>query len=610
MKKIEKEIKKNSQELIESSLPEIDKLDNIPIKAKANKKWPFVFAPLGAVALVLTAILVPTLVLRQGVPSSLIPGVSNPPAPISNSFVNDNSGVNPISDDNNNSHPIEQPVIHTYNFDFKDYSPTFNDFNEIAYYSYIAYDEASNSLTNNALKHNKVFTASNEDIDDQEERSRYIDAYGRTHYPIELADEYTFSNFLFFEFESSRSTFLEERIGNGHIHGLVIQLSVFNDEQMLILKNGEKYYSCLTNGAGNNGIDNSWRIEFSAHKTIEGFDVVKDVTNKRYVTLTIDDMNDFNTLSSINVEGRTFSINPETVHYDNVTITCSVADIREQLALNPDYQVANSYGGNDIIVYDANEPENNTFTLDEFEGTFSVNDGIVTLDGEEVVTVGEVSKIYASEINKDFHRDLVFETTNKIRYFGIFDVVNKKHLYYQSVTSIGEYDYYLDMKDGRLVVKVLEPGMTDDSYMLDYGYFAYRGNNGISIAWQNLFELTNIRLSGVYEADGETPVPFLEAHYRFNSKTPYILEIKLNKWPGNKNPDYPNANEHPLVCAPYDFVENMPNQNPTLTYLSMKNGVYRYQISFEEKGYSYYSFTFYRYSFDLRAAVDEPLEAE
>ena len=54
----------------------------------------------------------------------------------------------------------------------------------------------------------------------------------------------------------------------------------------------------------------------------------------------------------------------------------------------------------------------------------------------------------------------------------------------------------------------------------------------------------------------------------------------------------------------------MPNQNPTLTYLSMKNGVYRYQISFEEKGYSYYSFTFYRYSFDLRAAVDEPLEAE
>ena len=84
----------------------------------------------------------------------------------------------------------------------------------------------------------------------------------------------------------------------------------------------------------------------------------------------------------------------------------------------------------------------------------------------------------------------------------------------------------------------------------------------------------------------------------------------MNKWPGNKNPDYPNANEHPLVCAPYDFVENMPNQNPTLTYLSMENGVYRYQISFEEKGYSYYSFTFYRYSFDLRAAVDEPLEAE
>ena len=575
MKRIEKEIKKNSAQLIESSLPEIDSLDNIPYKAKQHKRLPLIFIPVGAVALMAIAIMVPALMMKQG------------------------------SNNNNNT-------THTYNFDFANYRPSFNSFNEVAYYSYIAYKDTSNDSKNLVpQKHNKITMLNGENEDQSNDEIQvYVDVYGRTHYPIPLEDTYTFSNFLYFEFDTVDNVFLEERIGNGHIHGLALDLSIF-DEQMLILKNGESYYSCLVNGGGNNGLDNRWFIEFSAHKTIEGFDIVKDITNKRYLTLGFSDMTDFSTLDVINIEGSQFPIDSQLVHYDNVSITSSFAEIREQLALNPDYKVADGYGGVDSLVYNAEQPETNTFTLDEFEGTFTVNEGAISLKGKEIVSIGNATKVYASEINKDSHRDLVFETTEEsVRYFNIYDINNQKYLYRNAVTTIGKYNYFLDMKDNRLIVKSLEPKMTDDAYLIDYGYFAYYANEGVTIAWQNLFALTDMRLTGVFEASGETPVEFIDGHYRFNSNTPYIIEFRMSKYPGYENPDYPSAIEHPFVCRPYGDINNMPNKTPDFSYISMENGVYRYQITFQEKGYCYYRISFYRFGFDLRVAVDEPVEAE
>ena len=604
MKRIEKEIKKNSTELIESSLPEISSLDNIPTKTKKNSRLPFFFIPAGAVALTAVAIMIP-LLMKEVKPGTIVPP-SNPSGHTSSINYYDNS--NDIVTSNEPGITPKPQTNHTYSFDFSNYKPTFNDFNEIAYYSYIAYNDALNAPKCLAPYKSNKAKLNNDITDESQERTLYVDIYGRTHYPIHLEDQYTFSNFVYFEFDSENSTFLEERIGNGHIRGLALKLSIF-DEQMLILKNGDHYYSCLSNGGGNNGRDNRMYIQFSAHKVIEGFDVVKDATNKRYVTLGFETLNDYESLDVINIEGFEFAINPETIHYDNVSVTCSLEDLRAQLELNPEYKAADGYGGVDTLVYDATHPENNTFTLDEFEGTFAVSDNMITLNGEELVKARGVTKIYASEVNKDSHRDLVYETfNNTIRSFYIFDINNKRNLYGRSSNSIDRYgDHYLDMRDNRLVLKLLEPGMTDDRYMIDYGYFAYYAT-GITIAWQNYFELTGMRVNRVLEMDNETPVEFIDTHYRFNSNTPYILEIKMSKYPGNKNPDYPSIGDHQIVCKPYTEIENMPNKNPEINFLSMENGIYRYQIKFQEKGYSYHNFSFYRFSFDLRSAVDEPIE--
>ena len=84
----------------------------------------------------------------------------------------------------------------------------------------------------------------------------------------------------------------------------------------------------------------------------------------------------------------------------------------------------------------------------------------------------------------------------------------------------------------------------------------------------------------------------------------------MSKYPGNKNPNYPSIGDHQIVCKPFADAEYMPNMSPEFTFLSMENGIYRYQIKFQEKGYSYYTFSFYRFSFDLRVAVDEPVTVE
>lgn len=273
MKRIEKDIKKNSIELIESSLPEISSLDSIQPKAKKKRYLPLCFAPLGAAALVVTAILIPTIL--KGTSTS---GSSAKPK---------------------------------YSYNFGDYKPTFNNFNEVAYYSYFAYNQENTSSTNKGLRpHNKLMLKGQEITQEETEHPRgeaYEDEYGRTHYPIPYTEQFVFSEFLFFEFDSVDNEFLEQRIGNGHIYGLSVQTNIMDHgEKMLILKKGEYFYSCLSNGAGTDSERSKRQLEYSAHKTIEGFDVIKSPANNTRLTLTFDCRD---TPDVINYEGlETFDI--------------------------------------------------------------------------------------------------------------------------------------------------------------------------------------------------------------------------------------------------------------------------------------------------------------
>ena len=329
------------------------------------------------------------------------------------------------------------------------------------------------------LKPSNVFVNQSEDGEEP-----YEDSYGRTHYPIPLNDPIYFSDFLYFEFDAEGSDFLAERVGNGHIKELIVTVDTFTEESMLVLKNGDAYYSCLTNGwVISDGGEGQACYQFSSHKTFEGFEIVKDFNNKREV-LCYFDSSDNESITTINVEGKTFNIDPESIYYDNATVVSTIGEIRQLFGLNPEFEVINNYGGPDQLVYDALVPETANFALDEFEGTFSVNEDKLYLDENELIELNGATKIYAAEINKDYHRDLVFESVvESERMFNIYDVFHNKYLYQKPVSEIGQYDYYLDMRDNRLVVNLF-----DNDELLDYGYFGYHfDNDGINIAWQNLF---------------------------------------------------------------------------------------------------------------------------
>ena len=213
-----------------------------------------------------------------------------------------------------------------------DSTPQFKSFSEVAYYSYLV--EKGNEF--NVLKPRQRIMDKTANEKDKTSDSSYVDEQGRTHYPIPIEKEYTFSNFLYFDFVSNNCEFLEDRIGNGNIKGLVVQTSIFGEE-MLVLKNMDKYYSCLINGASairNGGEKPNKR--FSAHKYIEEFDVVKD-NNKQTITLTFDDeIYRPLTLSTIDFEGITFDVLPDSVFFDEQEVTCSVNELRKHFGLEPD----------------------------------------------------------------------------------------------------------------------------------------------------------------------------------------------------------------------------------------------------------------------------------
>ena len=587
MKRIEKDIKKKSAQLIESSLPEISSLDNIPVKKKSNRDLPLYLVPLALAACAVVAILIP-ISMKVVAPNGITPSVKP----------SDNTSISYTHGDNSNNNR------HSYNYNFGDYKPSLNSFNEVAYYSYYAYQEPqanSNALAkrNNLLKFN--------DAKDEDDRSDYIDNYGRYHYPISLDNPFTFSEFLFFEFDSENCPFLEERIGNGHIHGLAVATNIFN-EHMLILKNGDQYYSCLRNGAGAYNFGRPAYMEFSSHKTIEGFDVVKDTTNKRNLTLGFGGQTEgqfyIDQLNYIDIEGMVFSINPETVFFDDITVSCSIEELRERFDLDPNFQVVDDYGGVDELAYEATTGDT-SFTLNEYTGTFFVSENALYLDQNKLFDLNGATKIYASEINKDKHRDLVFESIiNEKRTFNIYDVKRNTYLYQKAVSDIDSvYDYYLDMVDNRVVVKMLEPGTTDDKYLVDYGYFAYYFTEGITISWKNYFELTSLEVVEVYEMDGETPVNNEQACYCLNSNTSYIVEMKMRKYGGYKNPDYPMEG-HPIRCESQPTIDNLNPATPSWELVSENNDIYRYKISYQESGYSECKIYFHRYSFILHVAVD------
>ena len=88
-------------------------------------------------------------------------------------------------------------------------------------------------------------------------------------YPIDPDTQFHLTQVIFFRIQLSGDGFLAQTLGTGIVDVVITDFDIFGD-YMITFKNGDKYLSCLTNGYGPS------EFEFSTHKYIEGFSIIKN----------------------------------------------------------------------------------------------------------------------------------------------------------------------------------------------------------------------------------------------------------------------------------------------------------------------------------------------
>ena len=261
-----------------------------------------------------------------------------------NSSINEESisSINEASDSSTNETVNKTFDISKYVG--KDYNPTFESYSEVSFFSILAKDKNKANVKNRKIEKTKTETTKDE----------YVDDKGRTHYPIE-ASIFEFHNFLYFTFEATDNPFLEEKIGNGTISCLIVENNF--GEQIVVLNNNGRYYSCVENGAmyeapyvepegevkDKDKYLENFRCfeEFSAHKYYENFDLVKDphdeaktriIFNYGLYKLNKEELTSV-TFRNNNTAPITYTINEDSIYYDDSSVTFSLNEIKAMFGL-------------------------------------------------------------------------------------------------------------------------------------------------------------------------------------------------------------------------------------------------------------------------------------
>ena len=203
-----------------------------------------------------------------------------------------------------------------------DYTPSFNSFSEVAYYSYSFFQKQMISPAFRAPQYNIY--------EEDAPQNDYVDDEGRTHFDIYTQGTFRFEDFMYFEFVSTSSNqFLKEKVGNGHIKCLTVQTNVFG-EKVLILKNGLRYYCCLTQSTGDN------YENYTSLKYVDGFEIIQDIGEETLITFTDNggdkygnsSINPYSNSLTVTVDGYRYAVDTSSIYFDKGYVECSLDEIK------------------------------------------------------------------------------------------------------------------------------------------------------------------------------------------------------------------------------------------------------------------------------------------
>ena len=108
--------------------------------------------------------------------------------------------------------------------------------------------------------------------------------FGYFEYPIDKYKVFTTTMVTYFNIElNDERGFLAQKLGGtGTVEVVVTHSDIDDAGGMITFKREDKYYSCISNGASYDNETNMSSQNFSTHKYIDGFNIVKNFNQDNY----------------------------------------------------------------------------------------------------------------------------------------------------------------------------------------------------------------------------------------------------------------------------------------------------------------------------------------
>ena len=207
-----------------------------------------------------------------------------------------------------------------------DYQPKLDNLSEVSFYSLLSTKMNKSSKT---FKNKKIKKSKNEGDDDT------------LVYPIEGLI-FEFRNFLYFNFYAEEGSFIEEKVGLGKVSCLIVDNNF--TEPLIVLSNNGRYFSCVEGGAMFSNTTNELCFKnFSTHKYIKDFSLIKERNHDVYTitcnfgpyNLVLDEISSISFRSNKTGDYMEYSVDPDSIYYENTSILCNVNELRALFGLEP-----------------------------------------------------------------------------------------------------------------------------------------------------------------------------------------------------------------------------------------------------------------------------------
>ena len=102
------------------------------------------------------------------------------------------------------------------------------------------------------------------------------------YYELDPNEPFFINKVSMFQIElTDENGFLASKLGLGTVDVVITEDCIWGDS-LITFRNGEKFFSCLSNGWSLNGETKGWLWDFSTHKYVEGFNIVKNFEQENY----------------------------------------------------------------------------------------------------------------------------------------------------------------------------------------------------------------------------------------------------------------------------------------------------------------------------------------